>query len=138
MLLLMLLLLLVLVEVAVFNNNANVVVQYKKSRKSKIFFDVVPTVAAPIVAQFEFSFATTISICDLMCVALAIMSFILLSMQCFYHREMGLIQSRRKTTIGAKKMDMGLRNFNTSPFSKIKNYSSTKTIRIFHKFYITC
>jgi hypothetical protein len=72
----MLLLLLVLVDVAVFNNNASVVVQYENSKKSKIFFDVVTTVAAPIVAQFEFSFATTISICDLICVALAIMSFI--------------------------------------------------------------
>ena len=106
----MLLLLLVLV-VAVFNDNASVVVQYKKSRKNKIFFDVVTTVAAPIVAQFEFSFATTISICELICVALAV-SFILLSMQCFYHREMGLIQSRRKTTIGAKEMDR---------FKKLKN-----------------
>lgn len=134
----MLLLLLVLV-VAVFNDNANAVVQYKKSRNSKIFFDVVTTVAAPIVAQFEFSFATTISICDLICVAFR---YHVVYCRCnvFYHREMGLIQSRIKTTIGAKEMDMGLRNFkiNTSPFSKIKNYSSTKTIRIFHKLYITC
>jgi hypothetical protein len=41
--------------VAVFNDNASV--GTTNSRKSKIFFDVVTTVAAPIVSQeFEFSY----------------------------------------------------------------------------------